>query len=95
MSAMATLLLRGLARAGEQPQRKRFHNFSLLMRHRHVSISGPGDESEGIPVVQRPLKLDKIGVDCSDQTHVYVTTQFIDLNRDAMLHMVLKMAVVR
>lgn len=58
-------------------------------------ISGPRDKSERTPIVQRSLKLDKIGVDCSDQTHVYVTAQFIDLNRDAMLHMVLKMAVVR
>lgn len=60
-----------------------------------LSVSGPGDESERIPIVQRSLKLDKIGVDRSDQTHVDVTTEFIDLNRDAMLHMVLKMAVMR
>lgn len=60
-----------------------------------LSVSGPGDESERTPVVQRSLKLDKIGVDRSDQTHVDVTTEFIDLNRDAMLHMVLKMAVMR
>ncbi|MFB6476758.1 hypothetical protein ABER99_28215 [Paenibacillus glucanolyticus] len=60
-----------------------------------MSVSGPGNESERTPIVQRSLKLNKIGVDCSDQTHVYVTTEFIDLNGDAMLHMVLKMAVMR
>ncbi|KOP65734.1 hypothetical protein AMS62_11115 [Bacillus sp. FJAT-18019] len=60
-----------------------------------LSVPGSRYESKCAPVVKRTLKLDKIGINCCNESNVYMTAEFIDLNRDAMFHVILKMAVMR